>query len=298
MKGSEEVAFEQVAGEENSPLNEPVEENSIGFDQKPPSVQRLSFQDQNEKEGEVGATNQQHGESSTAKNQGGNPSKQKEKVLAQKTPAPKKEEEQENYFNTEEKDAPEQEIGNSGGKDNAGAAEEFELPDEHAQMAAESFLGIADNLIEVGGGFFIKIRKHKDFYEFEEIIQIIDQQNEKNINRIKLDEQDKMLLRPLLVMVLKRKAKRLTPQQQLIGVAISIIVKKAKIVMEVRAENEILVERMLEIIKSQLSAEMNNAKAAAENASEKKEAAASKVDDNSKTSGVVSDAQVVEEIKA
>ena len=100
-------------------------------------------------------------------------------------------------------------------------------------------------------------------------------------------------------MVLKRKAKRLTPEQQLIGVAISIIVKKAKIVMEVRAENEILVERMLEIIKSQLSAEMNNTKAAAENTSEKKQAEpAVKQDNSGKEPGVISDAQVVEEIKA
>jgi hypothetical protein len=284
LKGNEEVAFEQVAGEENSPLNEPVEENSIGFDQKQTNVQRLSFQNQNEQEKE------RESEASV--------SKPKENIGSTKAPEMKKEEEQDDYFKSEEKDAPEQEIGSGGRKDNAGAAEEFELPDEHAQMAAESFLGIADNLIEVGGGFFIKIRKHKDFYEFEEIIQIIDQQNEKNVNRIKLDEQDKMLLRPLLVMVLKRKAKRLTPEQQLIGVAISIIVKKAKIVMEVRAENEILVERMLEIIKSQLSAEMNNTKTTEENAAEKKESPAAPQTEKNNTSGVVSDAQVVEEIKA
>lgn len=281
LKGDEKLAFEQVAGEESSPLNEPVEENSIGFDQKQANVQRVSFQNQNQ--------NEQESESSVPK--------QKENAVSAKAPEVKKEEQQDDYYQSEEKDAPEQEIGSGGGKENSGAAEEFELPDEHAKMAAESFLGIADNLIEVGGGFFIKIRKHKDFYEFEEIIQIIDQQNEKNVNRIKLDEQDKMLLRPLLVMVLKRKAKRLTPEQQLIGVAISIIVKKAKIVMEVRAENEILVERMLEIIKTQLSAEMNNARAA-ENSAEKKEAAAAtKVDEYSKASDVVTDAQVIEEIK-
>ena len=103
----------------------------------------------------------------------------------------------------------------------------------------------------VGGGFFIKIKKHKEFYDFEEVIQVIEEQNEKNIKRLKLDEEDKILLRPLLISMLKRKAKKLTPEQQLLGAVLSILMKKAQVVMEIKAENEILVERILDVIREE-----------------------------------------------
>ena len=97
----------------------------------------------------------------------------------------------------------------------------------------------------------MKIKKHKDFYDFEEIVQVIDEQNAKNVKRIKLDEEDKILLRPLLIAILKKKAKKLTPEQQLLGAVLSILMKKAQVVMEIRAENEILLDRILEIIREE-----------------------------------------------
>ncbi len=127
--------------------------------------------------------------------------------------------------------------------------EEFELPTGHAKQAADTILGVTDNVLAVGGGFFVKIKKHKDFYEFEEVIQVIDTQNEKNVRRLQLDPEDKVLLRPLLIAVLKKKAKKLSPEQMLLGAVLSILMKKAHAVMEIRAENEILVERILDIIR-------------------------------------------------
>jgi hypothetical protein len=110
---------------------------------------------------------------------------------------------------------------------------------------------MTDNVLAVGSGFFVKIKKHKDFYDFEEIVQVIDEQNAKNVKRIKLDEEDKILLRPLLIAILKKKAKKLTPEQQLFGAVLSILMKKAQVVMEIRAENEILLDRILEIIREE-----------------------------------------------
>jgi len=136
-------------------------------------------------------------------------------------------------------------------RESAPQEEEFEIPEGHARQAADTILGMADNVLEVGGGFFVKIKKHKEFYEFEEIIQVIDRQNEKNIRRIKLDEEDKVLLRPLLVAVLKKKAQKLTPEQMLLGALLSIIMKKGQAVLEIKAENEILVERILDIIREE-----------------------------------------------
>lgn len=112
-------------------------------------------------------------------------------------------------------------------------------------------LGMADNLLEVGGGFFVKISKHREFYDFGEVIQVIDEQNTKNIHRIRLDEEDKALIRPLLIIILKKKAQKLSPEQQLMGALISVMVKKAQVVMEIRAENKMLTERILEIIQKE-----------------------------------------------
>lgn len=158
-------------------------------------------------------------------------------------------------------DAPEQEIGeeiqedatmdHQEGTGQQSEEQEFELPTETAKKAADTILGMTNNVLAVGGGYFVKIRKHKEFYEFDEIPELIDTQNKKNVNRIKLDKEDKALLKPPLVQVLKRKAKHLTPEQQLMGAALSIVVKKAQDIMEIKAENELLVERILDIIREE-----------------------------------------------
>ena len=130
---------------------------------------------------------------------------------------------------------------------------EFSVPLSHATMMADSLLGMTNNLLEIGGGYFVTISKEKDFFDFDELIQIIDDQNVKNIKRIKLDEEDKDMLRPLLIVVLRKQSKVLSPEQQLIGVCVTILIKKAKMVMEIRAENEALVDRISDIIKREMA---------------------------------------------
>jgi hypothetical protein len=121
-------------------------------------------------------------------------------------------------------------------------------------MMADSIIGTVNNtLLEVGGGYFVTIRKHKDFYDFEEVIQIIEEQNVKNIRRLKLDEEDKALVRPLLIHILRKKSAALSPEMQLLMVVLSILIKKTKIVIEIRAENEILVERIRGIIRQEMA---------------------------------------------
>ena len=120
---------------------------------------------------------------------------------------------------------------------------------------ADSIIGTINNtVLEVGGGYFVTIRKHKEFYDFEEVIQVIDEQNVKNVKRMKLDEEDKALLRPLLIHILRKKAAALSPEKQLLMVALSIIIKKAKVVLEIRAENEMLVDRIRDIIRKEVRA--------------------------------------------
>lgn len=121
----------------------------------------------------------------------------------------------------------------------------------HAMMMAEVILGAANNIIEVGSGFFIKIKTDASFLDYEELVQVIDDQNQRNIKRLTLDEGDKAMLRPLLAEVLKSKQKVLSPEHQLLIAGASILIKKAQLVMEVRAENQILTERIRSIIQEE-----------------------------------------------
>lgn len=210
-----DVQFEEIADETTSPLNQPVIEKDIGGTLKPKTE-----------------TEEIETSSDTIT-------------------------EEKNEFDFHESartlDAPEQQIDDEyQDVDQVSESEPgIELPEGHARQAADSLLGMSDNLLAVGGGFFVKIKKHKEFYDFDEIVQVIEEQNDKNVSRIKLDEEDKILLRPLLITILKKRAKKLTPEQQLMGAFISIMVKKAQAVMEIRAENEILTERILDIIREE-----------------------------------------------
>jgi len=150
-------------------------------------------------------------------------------------------------------DAPEQEIGTAADpvETTSTQNETTSFEDQQATMVATAMLGMADNLLAVGGGYFVKIKKHPEFYDYEEIVEIIDTQNEKNINRIRLDEDDKALLTPLLAQVLKNKSQQLSPEQQLLGAVISIVIKKAQIVIEMRSENKSLESRILDIVRAE-----------------------------------------------
>jgi hypothetical protein len=145
-------------------------------------------------------------------------------------------------------DAPEQHIGNQ--DENAATDAIPEMPLSHAQITADAILGATDNLLEVGGGFFLRIRKHDDFYDFdEEIIQVIDDQNQKNIKLLKLEPDDKAMLRPLMIVVIRKRAKTLSPEELLAGAILSILIKKAQMIIQVRAENDRLVERIRAVFK-------------------------------------------------
>ena len=232
-QATDKVEFEDSLDAKNSPLNQPVAENEIGHNstaaepekkEKPNTEDVLTETIEDEETEERQSTKQVK-------------------------------EDDFHFENNATDDVPEQEIGTGEYdeqlEDEMPDAEEFEIPKSHAKRATDAIFGIADNVMTVGGGFFIKIKKHKEFYDFEEVIQLIDENNEKNVRKLKLDEDDKILLRPLLIAMLKQKAKQLTPEQQLSAAIISILMKKAQTVMEIKAENEILVERILDVIREE-----------------------------------------------
>ena len=231
---TDKVEFEEPLDPQSSPLNQPVVENEIGHI-KPETKKESTKEPVSKVEEPVAAAQEK------VEDKSGDDSKEDEL----------------NFKDNETDNVPEQEIGSGTYNEQLeeelsnDESENFELPSSHARQAADTILGMTDNIMAVGGGFFIKIKKHKEFYDFEEVIQVIEEQNEKNIKRLKLDEEDKILLRPLLISMLKRKAKKLTPEQQLLGAVLSILMKKAQVVMEIKAENEILVERILDVIREE-----------------------------------------------
>ncbi|MEQ3664214.1 MULTISPECIES: hypothetical protein [unclassified Olleya] len=236
----EEINFEQLQNEDSSPLNQPVIEKDIGGERP------VETEEEKQKSWNVWKPEQEHKTLDELEpgRSGNTQTDFRTKVEAKV----EKEKEQESL------DAPEQEINGNGfdtEADETVTDQDFEVPLAQANQAADAILGMSNNVLAVGGGYFVKIRKHQEFYEFEEIIQVVDQQNDKNVERIKLDKEDQALLRPLLAQVLRRKAKKLTPEQQLMGAVISILMKKAQVVMEVRAENSLLENRILDIVRQE-----------------------------------------------
>ncbi len=236
----EEINFEQLQNEDSSPLNQPVIEKDIGGERP------VDADEEKQKSWNVWKPEQEHKTLDELEpgRSGNTQTDFRTKVEAKV----EKEKEQESL------DAPEQEINGNGfdtEADETVTDQDFEVPLAQANQAADAILGMSNNVLAVGGGYFVKIRKHQEFYEFEEIIQVVDQQNDKNVERIKLDKEDQALLRPLLAQVLRRKAKKLTPEQQLMGAVISILMKKAQVVMEVRAENSLLENRIIDIVRQE-----------------------------------------------
>ena len=236
----EEINFEQLQNEDSSPLNQPVIEKDIGGERP------VETDEEKQKSWNVWKPEQEHKTLDELEpGRSGNTqtdfrTKVEAKVEKEKAQEPL--------------DAPEQEINGNGfdtEADETVTDQDFEVPLAQANQAADAILGMSNNVLAVGGGYFVKIRKHQEFYEFEEIIQVVDQQNDKNVERIKLDKEDQALLRPLLAQVLRKKAKKLTPEQQLMGAVISILMKKAQVVMEVRAENSLLENRILDIVRQE-----------------------------------------------
>lgn len=221
-KDQQDIAFEPIPEENDSPLAQPVvQKNNTSSDVNA---------SKNEAKDALGSTEEK---------------KEEPKVKSQEKPSDAPEQE----INAEPTEEEKKDSGSASGNGES----EFSMPLEHAGLMADSIIGTINNtVLEVGAGYFVTISKHKDFYDFEELIQVIEEQNVKNIKRIKLDEEDKALLRPLLIHILRKKAAALSPEKQLLMVALSIIIKKAKIVMEIRSENQMLVERIRDIIRKEV----------------------------------------------
>lgn len=228
---TDSIDYEEISEVEESPINEAVKEGEVsdGFLQLGEAKKEVNNSDQeNDQEMEL-------------------PSGLLEEIEEEQLPP---------------SDAPEQRIDDTSEEDSHEEGEEqsdkpeLDVPNGHAALAADSLLGVADNVLEIGGGFFVKMKKTKSILDFDELIEIkgdksatklsevIDQKNVKNILRIKLDKEDKALLRPILIEVLKRKAEELTPEQQLMAVGISIAIKKAQLMVEIKAENKILLQQL------------------------------------------------------
>lgn len=216
----EQIALEPIIEPESSPLNQPVAENEIGLNS---------------------------GSSASANTTGDQPPQPGLPGNDNNEPPP----------DLNAYDAPEQELGSNdgGGGEGSGGGHEpgsgstdFEVPDVVAEQSADTMIHMANTVLEIGSGFFITLRKRKEFFEFEEIIEVIDEHNAKKIERFKLSEEEKATLRPVLIQVIKESGKTMSPTNQLIALGVAIMAKRARYIMEDFQENRILEERIIEII--------------------------------------------------
>jgi DNA-directed RNA polymerase subunit L len=247
-QNQDQIQLETIQDEDSSPLNRPVIEKDIGGEKK---VLDNDNPDWNVWKPEMDNTSIDNEEKTTT---------YRESI----------EDQIEYEKQAEPLDAPEQEINLDGQYDDNGETitnKDFEIPLAQANQAATALLGMTNNLLAAGGGLLVKIKKQPEFYEYGEVVTVIDEQNQKNVNRILLDKEDKTLLRPLVAEVLRKKAKKLTPEQQLMGAVASILMKKAQVVMEIRGENALLENRIVAIIKEQ-EAETEDTFAEADNETE------------------------------
>ena len=229
---AESIEYEEISEVETSPMNEPVKVGEVSE-----GIKRIELPNS-----ELNTPNNEVNEEEDL------PKEMLEDYLEESAPpldAP------EQPINEEEEQPPEFEENNSR------SSSSIDNANNHAKFAADSLIGVADNLLAIGGGFFVKIKKRKSHLYFDELVErnpmkdnmpqigkSIDDQNAKNLKRIKLDKSDIELLRPIVIQVLKQQTKQLTPEQQLIAIGISIVAKKAQMVMEMKAENALFIQNL------------------------------------------------------
>lgn len=230
------IGFDDLAAEEASPLNEPVAEGEIGVavEQQPPAsptVKDVPY---------------------TKADEGDDP----EPVVPEPPPSAAD-------FEADTSEAPEQPLDEMPDKERGGASASsasqspigtggagMELPEEHAGLMADAFMGITDNVLTFAGGFFIKFKQRKEFLEFEGFQERIDKANARHEELLKLDDSERAMIRPLLIQVLQRKGQKLTPEHALIGAGITILMKKIQAVLQIRADIQLMEQEMLKQVQT------------------------------------------------
>jgi hypothetical protein len=123
--------------------------------------------------------------------------------------------------------------------------------------------GSANDLIDFGqkglnyaigifGPMLVGVKLHREFYNFKGAVEQIKEQNEKNTEKIKFDDEDiDMIREPLVAMMQEKGIRGLTNGEKLVVGLLMIGVKKAKIIVEIRKENKILENNLMDLIRSQ-----------------------------------------------
>lgn len=123
--------------------------------------------------------------------------------------------------------------------------------------------GSANDLIDFGqkalnygigifGPMLVGVKLHPQFYNFKGVVEEIKEQNEKNTEKIKFDDEDiNMIREPIVAMMQEKGIRGLTNGEKLVVGLLMIGVKKAKVIVEIRKENKILENKLMDLIRSQ-----------------------------------------------
>lgn len=225
-QGFEQMEFEPIPTEQSSPLNAPVKQGEVGE-----GVVNLSRPPQQVAYASVEAPESIRSESDRVEE--APPEMDFEEPL----------------------DAPEQEIGEDYNEPHQDEGHEgleaMDGLDEHIDMNADSFLGMANHLLEMGASPFVKVKKPKEVLNSRRASNRIDEQNQRNIDRLKITDEDKAIIKPALKAVMKKRAKALTPEQLLMAWGVSYLARTATMIPEIRKENKLLHEAILEDLRAE-----------------------------------------------
>lgn len=146
-------------------------------------------------------------------------------------------------------DAPQQPIGEPE-KEKKASEPQAEIPTDAAMFAAKTFLGMFNNVVALGAGRFIRLEMKEDFYDIEGFATFVDEHNQRNLQRLKLDEEDKEMLQPLIAEMIRKYAVQISVEKQLVAVVVNILIKKAQLFMSLRAENKRAMQKLEALVES------------------------------------------------
>lgn len=125
----------------------------------------------------------------------------------------------------------------------------FNIPSGSANDLVDFGAQGLNYLIGAFGPMIWGLKKHPQFYNFEGMIEDIDEFNAKISEKLKIDSEDiEMLRKPLVAMMQEKGIRGLTNGEQLLVACLMIGVKKVKVVLEVKKEVKIVEKKLFQRI--------------------------------------------------
>lgn len=141
-------------------------------------------------------------------------------------------------------DAPEQTFDQSPEEADIDDGGNVQMEDKEAKIVANSILGMFDSGLALGKPL-VSLKVKPEYFGDEDILAFVEEQNARGLEAITLSGAEKNMLRPPLIEVVKKRAKKVSPEAQLIGLGIMIMAGKAQTMLSLRKDLVAAEERLM-----------------------------------------------------